>query len=44
MADEHRGRGAGNADHVVVLGHPEAMKTKSLDVSREVNAVPQSRG
>ena len=40
-ADQHRGRRAGDARHVVVLGDPVAVVAQPLDVAREVNGVAQ---
>ena len=43
-ADERQGHGrrrAGDAGHVVVLGHPEAMIAEPLGVPRQVQAVAQ---
>src|SRR5688500_8728106 len=36
MADDDRGRSAGDPDHVVVLGQPKAAITEPLSVTREI--------
>ncbi|MNP29218.1 hypothetical protein D3C76_1222330 [compost metagenome] len=41
IADQHRSRRTGDAVHVVVLGHPEAVVAKALDVLRQVQRVAQ---
>ena len=41
MADHHRGRGAGDAGHVVVLGQPVAAVAQALGMPGEVEGVAQ---
>src|SRR5262245_20329398 len=41
MSDEHRGGGARDSRHVVVLGPPEARVTPSLRVPREIDGVAE---
>ena len=42
MADDDRGRGAGDPGHVVVLGQPVALVAPALGVLREIEAAAQS--
>jgi hypothetical protein len=44
MPDDHRGGGAGHADHVVVLGHPVAPVAPGFGVTGEVEGVAQRVG
>ena len=44
VADEHGGRGAGDARHVVVLGQPEAPVAERLDVPRQFERVAERVG
>jgi hypothetical protein len=41
VRERDRGGGAGDARHVVVLGHPEAPIAQRLGTAREVERVPQ---
>ena len=43
VSDRNRGRGAGDAGHVVVLGEPEAAVAPALGVPREVDGVARER-
>src|SRR6185312_5311965 len=44
MSDQHRGRGAGDARHAVVLGHPETIEAPAFGVLRDVHRVRQRFG
>ena len=44
VADHDRGRRAGDAGHVVVLGEPEAPVAEAFGVAREIDAVAQGVG
>jgi hypothetical protein len=44
MADDDRSRGAGDPDHVVVLGQPEAAIPKPLDMTCKVERIAQRVG
>ena len=44
VPDHHRGRRAGDAGHVVVLGEPEAPVAPALGVLREVERVAERLG
>ncbi|MNN41607.1 hypothetical protein D3C81_1557360 [compost metagenome] len=44
VADQHRGRGTGNAIHVVVLSDPEAVIAEAFCVLRQVQRVTQRLG
>ena len=41
MGDDHRGRRAGDARHVVMLGEPVALVAEALGVAGEVERVPE---
>ena len=43
MADDDRGCGAGNALHVVMLGHPEPAIAEALGVGRHVACIVEGR-
>jgi len=42
VSDRNRGRSAGDAGHVVVLGEPKAAVAPTLGVAREVDGVGES--
>jgi two-component system, LuxR family, response regulator FixJ len=44
IADHHRGRRTGNADHVVMLGEPEAAVSEALGMTRQVEGISQGVG
>src|SRR6185312_11946713 len=44
MSDQHRGGGAGDALHAVVLGHPETIEAPAFGVLRYVHRVRQRFG
>jgi hypothetical protein len=42
--EQHRGRRAGDAVHVVVFGHPETAITETLDMLRQRQGIAQRLG
>ena len=44
MGDHHRGGGAGDPRHAVMLGEPEAAVAPALGMLRKVEGVPERRG
>ena len=44
VADDHRGGGAGDARHVVVLGEPEAAEAPGLGMAGEIERVRRATG
>jgi hypothetical protein len=41
VAEKHRGGGAGDAFHVVVLCHPKSMVPEGFNMTRQFKAVPE---
>ena len=41
MPDDHRGRGTGNARHIVMLGQPVAGKAPSFSMLRQIERIGQ---